>query len=89
MVKKKYSSPVLMFQGLTPDDDPTIVNGNSVGTSGEDPRFEWDPSIDERDIEMFWLSYDETDLEETVDADGDFYISYNEFYAWLANNGGW
>ena len=86
MAKKKYLSPVLL--DLTPGDDPVIPVGTSQGTSGDDPVYSWDPEIDDNDIDMFWLSYDETDLP-GIDTDGDLVISKDEFDAWLDSIGGW
>lgn len=88
MAKKRYMSPIIL-SGLTPeDDDPIIVIGNSQGTSGNDPQFTWDPKIDPDYIDMFWLSYDETDLA-SIDTDGDLYISYDEFMAWYDEEQPW
>lgn len=86
MAKKRYISPVLM--SLTPDDDPTIVFGGSQGTSGDDSQFSWDKEIDSNDIEMFWNSYDETELA-AIDTDGNLYISKDEFTAWYNANEPW
>lgn len=85
--KKKYTSPILM-SGLTPGDDPIIDFGGSQGTSGEDSQFTWDPSIDQADIDMFWLSYDETDLA-GIDIDNDLFISKDEFDAWYSSEQPW
>lgn len=79
MSKKRYRSPFLM--DLEPGDDPGISFGGSQGTSGNDSQFTWDPAIDPDDIDMFWLSYDETDLE-GIDTDDDLFISKAEFDAW-------
>lgn len=79
MAKRRYQSPILMI--LEPGDDPIIDFGGSQGTSGEDSVFTWDPGIDPYDYNMFWLSYDETDLA-AIDTDGDLFISKAEFDAW-------
>lgn len=86
MAKNKYIRPILM--DITPVEDPTIEFGGSQGTSGEDSMFTWDSAIDPDDIDMFWLSYDETDLV-GIDVNGDLYISATEFYDWLDSIGGW
>lgn len=87
MAKKLYESPILGL-GLGEDEDPNINFGVSQGTSGEDPRFNWDPEIDPNDIDMFWNTYDETDLE-IIDTDDDFFISKAEFDAWYASEQPW
>ena len=79
MAKLMYRSPVL--RELTPTADPDIPISYSQGTSGDTDQFTWDPRIDENDIEMFWLSYDDTDLA-GIDTNDDLYISYEEFMAW-------
>ena len=85
MAKKLYKGPKIW--GLDDGGDIVIPIGPSQGTSGEDSQFTWDPRIDENDINMFWASYDETDLAEI--AGEDLYVSYDEFYAWLDSIGGW
>lgn len=79
LAKRRYNSPFLM--GLDPGGDDIIDFGGSQGTSGEDPVFIWDSGIDPYDIDMFWLSYDETDLA-GIDTNGDLFISKDEFDAW-------
>ena len=85
MPKKRYKSPSLM--SLDPLDPTVVPVPRSQGTSGDDSQFTWDPTIDPNDIDMFWASYDETDLEEI--AGEDLYVSYDEFYSWLDSIGGW
>jgi len=78
MAKKKYTT---VWMDLDPEDDPIIPVNPSQGTSGDESQFTWDPAIESSDIEMFWASYDETDLA-GIDSDGDLYISLAEFEAW-------
>ena len=78
MAKKKYTT---VWMDLNPSGEDIIPIDPSQGTSGDDPQFTWDPNIDPDDIEMFWASYDETDLA-GIDSNGDLYISYDEFMAW-------
>lgn len=79
MAKKAYYSPRIL--PVEPTDDPGIILPPSQGTSGDDSQFTWDPTIDPNDIDMFWASYDDTDLA-GIDTNGDLYISYDEFMAW-------
>ena len=79
MAKRRYTSPIL---NLDPGTDPIIIPiGGSQGTSGDDPQFTWDPQISQDDIDLFWATYDETDLA-AIDTDHDLYISKDEFDAW-------
>ncbi len=80
MVKKTYYKPMIL--PLEPGDDPGIILPPSQGTSGEDPQYTWDPEIDPDYYDLFWLSYDETDLP-GIDTNGDQYISLAEFQAWM------
>ena len=85
MAKKVYYRPRIYMEGeggLNPGDDPGVVLPPSQGTSGDDPQFTWDPSIDSDDIDMFWLSFDETELATDIDTNHDLYITYDEFYNW-------
>lgn len=84
MAKKKYSTPLWVDdQG-----DVVIEFGGSQGTIGEDSQFTWDPAIDPNDINMFWLSYDETDLA-FIDGNDDLYISKDEFDTWYNTEKPW
>lgn len=83
---KKYFSPAIL--NLDGGGDEEIEFGASQGTSGEDSQFIWDPAISAADIDLFWASYDETDLA-GMDTNGDLYISLEEFEAWLDSIGGW
>lgn len=82
LAKRVYKAPALMSgNGLVDEGDVVIVHGPSQGTTGEDPIYTWDPAIDPNDIDMFWLSYDDTDLA-GMDSDGNLFISKAEFDAW-------
>ena len=83
---KKYFSPAIL--SLVDGGDEQIDFGASQGTSGDESQFEWDPAISAADVDLFWASYDETDLA-GMDTNGDLYISYDEFEAWLESIGGW
>jgi len=83
---KKYIRPLL--RDLEPVEDPTIVFGGSQGTSGDVSIFSWDSEIDPVDIDMFWASFDETDLA-GIDINGDLFISKDEFYTWYNENNPW
>ena len=81
MAKRVYYRPTIL--PVEESDDPTIVIGGSQGTSGDDSQFTWDPTIDKDDIDLFWLSFDETELASDIDVNPkDQYISYAEFYSW-------
>lgn len=86
MSKRRYASPMLMT--VTPGPDPDVHFGGSQGTTGEDPIYTWDPAIDPNNIDMFWASYDDTDLF-GIDTNGDQYISKEEFDAWYSTERPW
>ena len=85
MAKLLYRSPIL--RDLEPH-ETEIPLPPSQGTSGDDPVYKGDPTIDAADVTMFWASYDETDLP-GIDTDHDLYISYAEFYAWYNEEKPW
>ena len=88
MTKKKYSSPIVMFEGgLTPEDDPTIVIGASQGTSGYDCRWEFD-GIDEDILALIEANCDDFDLQ-NMDTDCDFIITLAEFETWFEQYQPW
>ena len=84
MAKKTYITPAWESD----PGDVVIIIAASQGTMGDDSQFTWDPLIDPDDIDMFWASYDETDLA-YIDTDGNLYISKAEFDAWYAATQPW
>ncbi len=84
MAKKNYISPTLL---LVEGDDPTIVFGNSVGTSGTDSMWSFS-DIDEDTLTMILANCDDTDLA-AMDTDGDLTITLTEYESWYEENGWW
>lgn len=80
MAKKQYMKPVLMYSGLDDESDVVIVIGGSQGTSGYDSQYKWDESIAD-----LIGAYDDIDLA-AMDTDGDYYITEDEFNAFVAEN---
>lgn len=78
MSKKGYKKPALL--SLDPTGPIVIDYGNSQGSHGE-ILYTWDPDIPEEDQDMFWASFDDSDLQE-IDTDGNLFISAEEFTAW-------
>ena len=81
MAKKQYISPVL---ALHVDDDPTIVMGGSQGTGGYDSPYTFS-GIESYIQDLIALNCDDYDLQD-MDADGNFKITSEEFYAWCEEN---
>lgn len=89
MTKKKYNSPIILFEGdLTPGEDPTIIIGPSQGTSGFDSPYTFGDGISENDLDMIDLNCDDFDLAD-MDSNDDYLITAEEFNAWLEARGGW
>ena len=61
---------------LETEEDPNISFGGSQGSSGFDPQWTWDSSVDDL-IGMF----DDTELA-AMDTNHDYHITEEEFYAY-------
>ena len=87
MSKKIYMSPIILSGGLNPGDDPSIVFGDSKGTSGNQSMFTFD-GIDDDTLTLIDANCDDLDLQD-MDANGDYVITLAEFNAWYDANQPW